>query len=186
MTVIARVGWQAAPWRGYDDPSLPEGIWFASPVVIGDASGGTSSAQVLFGDEGDPLSGDIFTVETIEAFISDPTGFLGFWNIIGMAPAFQSSFIDRLGFLQFGSGGAVFGQSLIHGGRGGGSTMPLLPLVLGTRRGTADSLAAFSVGTDNIGVGDSLAVACMGYRWGPRSILAPGGPQRPARSIFGG
>jgi len=184
VNVLAELPPRPALWRGYDDPALPEGIWSASGVVVGDASGGVMFTRILFHPEGAPLDGNIYNLEQLEGFFAGSAARPGFMNTVGMVPANDPGFLDRLMFLSWSFGGAGIGNSMLIGGRGGGAGQMGLPFLIGTVRGTADDVGALDVGFANVNL-EVLAVTAMGYRWGPRSVMAPGGPQRPIGSIFG-
>lgn len=185
MSIAGETLIQQLQWRGHDDPSLPEGIWWASLATVGDASGGTQRNDILFKPEGEPLDGSIYSLEQLTAFISNASNTDGFLQITGLSPPQPgSSFLDRFLHLQFESMGSAIGNAALDGGKGGFGS-PLLPLLLGSARGTIDSEASLRVGTNNLTATDSLSVTALGYRWGPRAVLALGGPQRPERAIFG-
>lgn len=179
MTIVANFPFRRLPYRGYDDPSLPVGIWWGSGTVVGDASGGTAQVRFEFAAEGVPVSGDIFNLEQLSVLLSVLANEDGFLTTVGLAPASNLPAFDRIWALELGAIGSGSGNSALSFNR------PQLPLFLGTRRGDVDDVALLAVGVDNPTVTDSLSASAMGYIWEARSILAPGGPQRPARSLFG-
>ena len=185
MTIAGTTNVHPVGWRGSDDPASPEGVWYSSGTVVGDASGGLVLLRTNFKEEGELLSGDIWNIEQLDVFIGDETLTAAFWRIVGMAPVTGSSHVDRIGGIALTAAGSALGQAAAAGGRGGFGQLKL-PMMLGTVRGTQEDVACFDIGRNNIGVGAALSVTMMGYRWGPRSILAPGGPQRPVNSVFGG
>ena len=186
MTVVADEAIHVMPWRGYDDPTLPEAIWWGSAVVVGDASGGTMNARLCFKNEGDPVSGNIWNLEEFNAFLNDQTLSSMFMKTVGLAPTKGAAFVDRQYALETFSTGSANGQAVLRGGRGGSEGMLKLPTMLGTVRGVADDIAVLTFGRNNEGAATSLAVTAFGYQWGPRSMMAEGGPQRPPQSVFGG
>lgn len=58
----------------------------------------------------------------------------------------------------------------------------LLPLFLGTADKGLSGDLAFDL--DNV-TATSFAVMAQGFFWGPGAVNAPGGPQRPATSLYG-
>lgn len=185
MTIVADTGVQTMPWRGYDDPRFPEAVWWGSTVVVGDASGGTMNARIIFKDEGQLVSGNIWNLEELNAFVNDDDLRNVFMVANGLAPQRNASFVDRQYGLELRDTGSSNSQAALAGGRGG-DQMLKLPTMLGTVRGVQDDIAALVVGLTNAGVTVSLSITAMGYQWGPRSVMAEGGPQRPPLSIFGG
>lgn len=171
MTVGATSMYRPAPFRGHDHPSLPVGIWWGSVVVLGDASGGLMTVQIMFGDEEDPISGDLFSLEELSIFASVATTENGELVANGLAPSPDTAFIDRR-----------WGFTLIPQATRVNTYLPnrdLLPIFLGARRGGAASFAALEASIDNQGVGTSFVLTALGYRWEGRSILAPGGVLKP-------
>lgn len=177
MTIVADVRAAPLPWRGHDDPRLPVGVWFASGTVVGDASGGTMQVRFVFSAEGEPVSGDLFNVEQMSCLVSSNTGRDGFFIAQGLSPS-PANVFDRRWSLKIDPMGSLSGNGGLRDG------YPRFPIFLGTKRGGADTFAALSVGLNNLTATDSLSVSVMGYRWGTRSILAPGGPQRPPAGLW--
>lgn len=166
-------------WSGSDRPQLPAGIWWGSGTQVGDASGGQLRIRFEFSAEGDPASGDIYSLEQMSGFISIITQTKGWMSTIGMAPQAGSSLFDRLWAILYDSTAPTLAQASMS------DDTPLLPILIGTLRGGVDDIGALEFGVDNPTATDSLSVTAMGYRWTSRSVLAEGGPQRPSNSIFG-
>lgn len=185
MTALAQNLYENFPWRGYDDPSMPEAAWWGSVVVTGDASGGSMIAQIDFKLEGVPLSGDIFNLEELNASIGVSASRLGSLVAVGMGPRQGASFVDRLYSVVLKDSNPQLVIASLAGGKGGGDSMLNLPAMIGTVRGSPDDIGTLRLSMDNEGVGVALTMTAFGYRWGPRSMLAPNGPQRPVQSIFG-
>lgn len=177
MTIVLDVPIRRLAYRGHDDPSLPTGVWWAAGTIVGDASGGTMQVRAEFKDEGAPVSGEMWNLEEFTAFISDVTALGGFITSPGLTPSRDNPGADRIWRIQFQSNGSLSGAI--------GTDRPKLPIFLGSVRGGADTVAVLALGLNNLTVTDSLSVTMMGYTWGPRSLLAEGGPQRPPRSVFG-
>lgn len=178
MTISVLNGISIRPWRGYDDPGLPVGMWFAQNAVVGDASAGDMIVIFIFKGEAEPISGRFFNVEQFNAVHSSSTSKLGHiiannWETIG-----PFGLIDRQ--WRFGMASNANDVSAlderIH--------FPL-PLFLGSAAPIADLPAQIEVGIDNVDL-TSLVVTMQGYIWEPRSIQAPGGLRRPVDSLYGG
>lgn len=179
MTILTDVPARRLAFRGHDDPALPTGIWWGTGVVVGDASGGTNQVRVLLKAEGAAVSGEMWNLEHVMAFISDAASFVSFVTAVGLSPSRDAPGVDALYRFQSLSVGSGLGNSALS------EVIPRMPIFLGSVRGGADTLAAVAYGTNNLTVSDSLSVSMMGYVWDPRSMLTEGGPQRPPRALFG-
>lgn len=179
MTVINMVPIRRLPYRGSDDPALPTGIWWGTGVIVGDASAGTMQVRFTLKAEGDPVSGDVWNVEQLMAFVSDnSTTHFGFITAVGLSPSREAPGVDALYPVSFPTLGAGSGQAAI-------GFQPVFPKFLGGTRGGSDTLAAIGIGLTNLTASDSLSVSMMGYIWEARSLMVEGGPQRPERPLFG-
>lgn len=179
MTILAIAPVRRLAYRGYDDPSLPLGIWWGSGTVVGDASAGQQFVRIQMSEEGQAVDGLIYNLEQFSMLISEATDRDAFVRTTGLAPQSGLPAFDRIWHVRLQELEGV-------GNTGVGEGRPQLPLLLGTKRGGADALASLDIGTANLTASNSVSASALGYVWGPRSILAPGGPQRPARSLFGG
>ena len=166
------------PWRGYDDPGLPVGMWFAQNAVTGDASAGRMVVIFVFKGEAEPVSGRFFNLEQINVFHS--------------ATALKSAYMQVTNFETLGPVGLVnrqFRFQLENNANGVSAIdnniyMPL-PLFLGSVAPIASLAAQLEIGIVNVDL-TSLVVSIQGYIWEPRSIQAPGGLRRPVDSLYGG
>lgn len=179
MTIVVDIPIRRLPYRGYDDPSLPVGIWWGSGVLVGDASGGTQQIRFLAKVEGDPVSGDMLNLEQIMAFVSTSTATSAFLSPVGFSPSRELPGVDALYRFQLDNLSSALGNSAI------GHEHPKLPIFIGATRGGADTLSTIAFGITNLTATDSLSVSMMGYIWEARSLLAPGGLQRPPNGLFG-
>jgi len=166
------------PWRGYDDPGLPVGMWFAQNAVTGDASGGDMIIFFVFKGEGEPVSGRFFNIEQINFFHSDTTAKAGHvvlnnWETIGPVGLVNRQYRFRL---QSNANGLSAMNEEVY--------FPL-PLFLGSVAPIASLAADVEVGVDNVDL-TSFVATLQGYIWEPRSIQAPGGLRRPVDSLYGG
>jgi len=165
------------PYSGYEDPSLPIASWISQAGAAGNASGGSFNMGFFFQLDGDPLISELFSLEQISFDTSVETNrnlLLQTVNMDNLAP-------NRPGSTQFWKFqiDAVFSTGV--------SAIPLantmLPLWLGSpNRDEGDSgLRITTSNTDLV----LYAATLQGYMWGPRSVLAQGGPRRPTGGLFG-
>ncbi len=178
MTVSVSNAISIRPWRGYDDPGLPVGMYFAQNSVVGDATAGDMSIFFEFKGEGEPVSGRFFNVEQINAFHSNQSSRAGHivannWETIGPVGLVNRQWKFQL--VDNANDVAAMSDTLYFP----------LPLFLGSVAPLASLAADLEVGTANIDLA-SLTVTIQGYIWEPRSIQAPGGLRRPVDSLYGG
>ena len=178
MTVSVSNGISIRPWRGYDDPGLPVGMYIGQNAVTGDASGGDMIVFFDFKGEGSPVSGRFFNIEQMNVFHSD-TGA-------------KAGHVVANNFETLGPVGLVNRQwkfQLVTNLNGVSAMSDLLyfplPLFLGSVAPVASLAATLEVGTDNIDL-TSFVATIQGYIWEPRSIQAEGGLRRPTDSLYGG
>jgi len=166
------------PWRGYDDPGLPVGMYFAQNAVTGDASGGDMIVFFRFKGEGDPVSGRFFNLEQINIFHSVTTAkpahvVANNWETIGPVGLVNRQW--KLELANNANGVSAIGER---------SHLPL-PLFLGSAAPVPSLTTDLEVGIDNVDL-SSLVVTIQGYIWEPRSVQAEGGLRRPVDSLYGG
>jgi len=164
------------PWRGYDDPGLPVGMWVSQGVVTGDASAGQMAITTVFRPEGARVSGRFFNVEQVEAQISPSNSNGVFFFLADMDTVGDTVMVDRQwgGILASNSSVGI----LRH------ERLPPLPWFLGApRRDTGSFSSQFQVGTPNVDLSTWL-VTLQGYIWEPRSMMAQGGLRRPIDSLY--
>ena len=178
MTVSVINGISIRPWRGYDDPGLPVGMYFAQNAVTGDASGGDMSVIFQFKGEAEPVSGRFFNLEQFNVFHSDITEQAGAltavnWETIGPVGLVNRQWRFEL---QNNSNGVSAINNEIY--------IPL-PIFFGSVAPVAELAAQIILSVDNINL-TSLVATIQGYIWESRSIQAAGGLRRPVDSLYGG
>jgi len=177
VTISVVNGISIRPWRGYDDPGLPVGMWFAQNAVTGDGSGGSMAVLFEFKSEAEPVSGRFFNLEQLTAHSS---------NIINVACSLQLTNFETLGpvglvnrnwrfEVQDNSNGVAAMNSF---------TQVPLPLFMGSVAPVASLAAQLAVSKINVNI-TSFVVTVQGYIWEPRSIQAEGGLRRPVDSLYG-
>jgi len=166
------------PWRGYDDPGLPVGMYVAQNAVTGDASGGDMIIFFDFKGEGEAVSGRFFNIEQLNVFHSTTASKDGHFvinNFETLGPVGLVNREYRFRLAANGNGLSAMTEQVYFP----------LPLFLGSVAPVASLAASFEVGIDNIDL-SSLVATIQGYIWEPRSIQAPGGLRRPVDSLYGG
>jgi len=165
------------PYSGFDDPGLPVASWVAQGGVAGDASGGSVFMSFLFQRDDDAQISEMFNLEQISFDMS---------TITSREVALQTFNMDSLGgnralspqIWRFRTEG-VAGPSI--------SALDfesnLLPIWMGSpTRAEGDSGVRLTIVNVDLLL---YAAVLQGYMWGPRSVLARGGPRRPPGGLFG-
>jgi len=166
------------PYSGYLDPSLPVATYIAQGTLLGDGTGGVLEISFLYQRADDAQISEMFNLEQIAVDTSRDGPIPVTMRLLGMdalAP-------NRLAFGQI--------WSLTLEDRFSGATDSALPpgalprpLWFGApNREEGNGLVRFTFANADT---ELYAVTIQGYMWGPRSVLAPGGPQRPVGSLFG-
>jgi len=166
------------PWRGYDDPGLPVGMYLAQGAVTGDASGGDMIVFFEFKGEGEPISGRFFNLEQLNVFHSDTGAKVGHLVVNNFETLGPVGLVNRqyaFTLTNNNNGVSAMDQRLY---------IPL-PFFMGSVAPVASLAAQVEVGVDNVDL-SSLVATIQGYIWEPRSIQAPGGLRRPVDSLYGG
>ena len=164
------------PYSGYDDPSLPTATWVAQAGRAGDASGGNINLDFLFQRDDDALTSELYSLEQIAIDVTSGTaqgGSIQTINMDDLAP--NRPLTDQL--WSFSLNPAISGLASLRM-----DLSMLLPLWLGSpNRAEGDSGIRFFLTNVNLRL---YQIVIQGYQWGPRSILAPGGPRRPVGGLF--
>jgi len=177
MSVLAISPFFKREFAGYDDPSLPQGIWQGQVSAVGDASGGIQSAAIIFNDTNAPRDPNFYSLDEMSASQGPSVAgaviaFMSLLNMGGSGLSVARSYATTLSVFN-GTDVAMITRA-----------MSFMPIFLGRQTATgANTNIQFVVPNDN---GSTLVFSAMGYWWGPRSINAPGGPSRPLQGIFSG
>lgn len=161
------------PWNGYLDPGLPAGHWQGSIQVTGDASGGVAVLTFLFAQGNNSVNERMYNIELMEFRISDDVVQTGIMNIINMGFLLSRSISLPLNpVVPVDVAVSALDHSAFR-----------LPIWLGSQSvpGTPSSIE-FNFGNENA---PNFRAIVQGYFWEPRSLLAPGGPRRPAEALYG-
>jgi len=178
VTVSTSDSIRIRPWRGYDDPGLPVGMYVAQGATLGDASGGDRIIFFDFKGEGNPVSGRLFNIEQINVIATGATAQVGHmvannWESVSAVGLINRQW--RFNLVNNNNGFAAMDER---------EYLPM-PLFLGAVAPIPSLAADIEIGTDNED-GDTLLATIQGYIWEARSIQAPGGLRRPTDSLYGG
>ncbi len=177
MSVAIAFRVETRPWRGYDDPGLPTGLWLGQGTQVGDGTGGVNQIDLVFKLSGQALDGRVWSLDQLSVasgVSADVSGTLITQNMDFLSPS------RALASVQW-----TF--TLLNGVTNGDAQTPLNALTKPIILGAANSVglgAALRCQVDNADPG-ALTVTAGGYIWGPRSVLAEGGLRRPAQGMFG-
>ena len=177
MVVTADFRVDVRPYSGYSNPSLPIASWIAEGGVVGDASGGSVFMNFLFQPDGQANVSEMYNLEQLAMDSSGDATRQMTLQTLGMDQlSVNRPATDRRWMFEVDNVTQVaIGALNIR------STM--LPLWLGApNRDEGDAGLRFV--TQNVDL-LFLFVSIQGYMWGPRSVMAEGGPQRPVGSLFG-
>ncbi len=178
MSVSGNFRVDTRPYSGYVDPALPIGSYIAQAGIAGDATAGVVLINFLFQLSANRRITESYNLEQVSIDTdanSANRGSMATLNMDSLSPDRQAS-PQKWTFLTSIDG--VSDSSLLLTDRG------VLPLWLGSPALPAGSSAA-GLRFTFLNVDLRLyAVTIQGYIWGPRSVLAPGGPQRPPNGFF--
>lgn len=175
MTVTASFPVLQRPWRGYEDPGLPVGMWISQGTILGDVSGGNQVVNLVFKEEGAPLGARFYNIEQLEVHESNVSTrnaglVMQSFDIIG-----QTGLVNREIHLELdvnaSSNSALTGSAV------------RLPIFVG-RPSLVGITSQLQFRTVNID-GDTFFVTAQGYIWEPRSLLNDGGLRRPLDGLYG-
>lgn len=177
MSVVVNESIHRRPWRGYDDPGLPVGMYFAQSSVTGDASAGNMNVLFQFKQESDAVSGFFYNLEQFNVFHSQASfkaGAIQVTNFETLGPVGLINRQYRFEIEDNVNGVAALSDQLY---------IPL-PLFLGAVAPVASLAAQLEFSIANVDV-TSFVASIQGYIWEPRSIQAAGGLRRPVDSLYG-
>jgi len=176
VTISVQTHVQQRPWRGYDDPGLPVGMYVAQNAVTADASGGRMTVIFNFRNEGSAASGRYYNIEQIEAQHTGGSAVNVFliavnWDLVGPAGLINREWAAR-------TRNGASGLSALST-----DTVFPVPIFLGITSPVASLAAQLQIGTDNTN-GTAFTTTIQGYIWEARSVLSEGGLRRPMDSLY--
>ena len=164
------------PWRGYEDPGLPIGMWVAQAVLPGDATGGFQQIQLQFQEADQPLSGLFYNLEQLEIQVNANTSVPCEFTIIRFDTMGNTALANREYMLEL----------VGTGGSGGSASMRPRDSLKGIFLGRPNALTIashLSIIIDNVD-GRTLTGTAQGYFWGPEALQAAGGLRRPVDALI--
>lgn len=179
MVVVGEFRVDVRPYSGYEDPSLPIGAWVAQGGIAGDASGGDLFMIFSFARDDDAQVTELYNLEQVAIDTTKATGSeAALMDVLNMDQlAFNRPLTDARYAILLADTISGFGVALLEGG------FAPLPIWLGApSRVEGDKGLRFQF--DNVDL-QLYSIIIQGYIWGPRSVLAPGGPRRPVGGLFG-
>jgi len=161
VTVVGVTRVQQRPWRGYDDPGLPVGMYISQGTVLGDASGGSMQINIVFRNAGVAASGRFYNIEQLEIHVTSELGATeGFLTFNNFELVGATGLVNRtLRFILTNNAGATSALDF--------SEAPRLPIFLGITSPVAGLATDVRVGIDNINT-ETLFATIQGYIWEPR------------------
>ncbi len=174
MSVVATVPVIQRPWRGYEDPGLPVGMWIAQGTILGDASAGSATIIFIFKPEGEPLGARFYNVEQIELHTTRNASVNGSLSPVNFDIISSTGLVNRQHHFDLESDNIT--DSALA------SALPL-PMFLG-RPQLVDLEAQLLARIPNT-LNETFFFTGQGYIWEPRSLLEDGGLRRPIDSLYG-
>lgn len=165
------------PWRGYDEPGLPTGMYIAQGTVLGDASGGDQIVIFEFQDEDAATSVRYWNIEQFECHIDAESTVNSFIEFNNFDSEGLTEIRDRELTFDLAANARGFSAVLYN-------QLPQFPIFLGGTTRTPGGVSQVLVGAGNSN-GRTLDATIQGFIWEPRSLLGPGGLRRPADSLYG-
>lgn len=172
MSVITQIVVESRRYSGWIDPRYPIGYWQAALTIVGDATGGVVGLDLVFQGASPPtLNSQMYSVERLGLTQGNSGNRQIRISAINMAGPANQGFLHEYTFLMLGQDTGL-NKSAIRA-----DMLSILPWFLGSQRtrGITASLSAVLPNVDGIG----FTFEAEGYRWGARSVLVDGGPQRP-------
>ncbi len=177
MSVASNFRIETRPYSGYADPSLPVGAWITQGVLAGNATGGAVQMNFLFQFGNNPLNSQLYSLEQFTAETNASVTEVADFETINM-DRLTPNLVLPVTRQQFPVIADGIGSAIAQLG-----DMAGLPFWLGgPNTALLECSIRFQFTNTNLRV---YTVSAQGYIWGPRSVTAPGGPQRPPNGFFG-
>lgn len=177
MAVAAEQAVEYRRFNGYLDTRYPEGYWYGVVSVTGNVTGGTQVCILAFGEN--PPAFRNSRIYNLEQF-----------SVLGTPNTVRGVVLNARNFDGPSNAGMLRNYMINRQSAGGspnsateGEGYNFLPLFLGSQGDLAD-VQALQATMTNVD-GDETTFEAEGYWWGPRSVLADGGPQRPPTRLYG-
>lgn len=176
MTVSADFRVETRPYSGYDDPGLPIAAYVASGEATGDASGGFVNLTFRFQIAEGANVTERYNLEQLHVDVQTGTNTAVVMVLQGMDHIqFPFRPMARQEWTMILNSNGVADSSLPV------SELAGLPIWMGMPVPGVDAGVEFQFpNLDTV----LFTASVQGYIWGPRSILAEGGPRRPPNGFF--
>jgi len=171
VTIQVEFRFETRPYTGYVDPAFPIGAWIGSGRLLGNATGGVAQMNFLAQQSEAQRVTELYNIEQVAVSVDHNSTILAAMfteQMDVLNPNVRATQVQRWRILLTSdSNDAIMSLGDLAG----------LPIWLGapTDGGAA---AGISFTFPNIDT-RNYDVTVQGYIWGPRSMVAPGGPQRP-------
>lgn len=170
MAVTASFTVHKRLWGGYDERQFPTALWVAAGRIEGDGTGGLATFIAVFNPASAVKVNEWYSLEQITMF----DGESGNREISIIASNFDSDVLGVKAWrIQLQTAGAS-------------SAIPIelsaIGVFLGNQR-SANTQLDVQLAKANVAFNWDLVLE--GYVWGPRSLSAPGGFQRPTTGLYG-
>jgi len=176
MAVTTSFDVHPRPYSGYANPSLPIASYIAQGTEVGNGTGGSLFLQFLFQRAAARDVSELYNLEQFSIHVDEAADIganletLAMDHLFGQEPAILQRYSLLLDFAGVGLGNAS--QVRDQGA---------LPLWLGRPQTGLDAGIRLEF-VNTLLVNYSATI--QGYIWGPRAVLAAGGPQRPPQGYF--
>jgi len=176
MTVDTDFRVDTRPYSGYEDPGLPIASYIASGSSTGNGTGGNHLLSFLFQVAESDIVTERYNLEQFHIDIGVAASLIAIMSAQGMD---HLAFPFRIAARQRWS--LIVGSDGVADAAGAITEMSALPIWLGMPQPEVDAGIRFQIPNVDLQV---VTASIQGYIWGPRSILAPGGPKRPPDGYF--
>ena len=175
MSVVGESDIEYRAFGGYADRRLPTALWRGQVTLVGDASGGTRLAQLVFNQPTAVVLSRHFSLEGL--YLTDGD------NVSKVARLLVSNFDEINGQGKLMQINLQLEASISSAQLGAQSTLAVRGLYLG-QQAQVLTLTTVQVQVTNVDTA-GLTLEGEGYVWGPEAASAPdGGLQRPGGGLY--
>jgi hypothetical protein len=165
-------------YNGFLNPALPVGFWEFEQTLTGDGTAGQNNIRAIFTETGAELNEQLYSIEQILTRRTTATAEAGTMDIQGWGTnRAVGAGVSRGLVMEFPAPAGYVAITSHDQGK------VQLPIWLGGQRKAGGQVYVELVTTNTSGVTQKIHM--LGYIWHARSVLSPGGPQRPTGSLFG-
>ena len=176
MSVTDVVQVQFRRFNGYNDPRLPEAQWMVHETLTGDASAGSLTIIMQFASAESPLDSRVYSLDQVAVMSGNTSTAIMHLQTLNMDDILGAAPLPRWAFTTVADGVGTTCMAVQD-------AKAFRGIFLGRQR-LPGSISRLDLITPNVDT-FTVEVYAMGYAWGPRSVLADGGPQRPLSGLLG-